>query len=249
MNTIANHAVTPFIHSGPNQRNAQTIGDSPSDDNRSQPKTGASTRSNGVHLTMSAQASTEGTHGKEVADRYSEAVDAIIEQQSSADASSKSTAVENAPILLSDLPPLKLFNQADVKAYEKQLMSELASRGIDTSQRIDLGIDYQGNVIVKNDHPDKEAIEATFQEDMDLRNGLVQTSNFYLFREIFALHQQWANRVDSGVSEKVANVWLIDAVGGAVSKSSQGLTFEDGVSQDPFASDKTASLAMKAYQS
>lgn len=247
MNTIANHAVTPVIHSGPNQSNAQKIDDSPSDDNRSQPKTGTS--NGGVHVTMSAQASTEGTHGKEVADRYSKAVDAIIEQQSSSSASSKSTAVEDAPILLSDLPPLKFFNQADVKAYEKQLMSELASRGIDTSQRIDLGIDYQGKVIVKNDHPDKEAIEATFQEDMDLRNGLVQTSNFYLFREIFVLHQQWANKVDSGVSERIANVWLIDAVGGAVSKSSQGLTFEDGVSQDPFAGGKTASAAMKAYQS
>lgn len=155
---------------------------------------------------------------------------------------------EVTPVNLSDLPPIKFFNWADVKAYEKRLMSELASRGIDTSQRMDLTTDYEGKVIVTNDHPDKEAIEATFREEKDLRNGFVQASNFYLFREIYARHQQWANKIDSGVSEEVANVWLISTVQNAVSKSSQGITFEDGVSQDPFANDRTASAVMQAYQ-
>lgn len=127
-------------------------------------------------------------------------------------------------------------------------MAELASRGIDTSQRMDLATDFEGKVIVNNDHPDKEAIEATFREEKELRNGFVQTSNFYLFREIYALHQQWANKIDNGVSEEVANVWLVGTVQNAVSKSSQGITFEGGDSRDPFSNDRAASAVMQAYQ-
>lgn len=154
------------------------------------------------------------------------------------------------PVRLDDLSSIKFFNEADVKAYEENLMSVLSQRGIDTSQPIQFGFDYQGNVVVKNDHPDKDAIEAVFKEDMDLRNGMVQTSQHYLFKELYALHQQWAQKIESGMSEEAAGNWLIGVVQQAVSKSSsEGLTLTADGFQDPFAQSSNTSLAMKAYTS
>ncbi len=83
---------------------------------------------------------------------------------------------------------------------------------------------------------------------MDLLNGLVQTSNYYLFKEMYALRQQWAEKINSGVSEEVANIWLINTVQSAVNKSSQGITLSEQGFQDPFASSNASSVAMKAYQ-
>jgi|GEM_PF-6057893 len=152
-----------------------------------------------------------------------------------------------APVSLHDLAPIELFNQADVEAYDEHLMETLASRGIDTSKPIDFGFTYDGRVTVKNDHPDKAAIEAAFAEDMDLRNGLVQTSNFYMFQELSSLNQQWAEKLASGISEEVAGQWLVNAAKSATAKNAQGISYSGGSSQDPFSSQSNHSLASRAY--
>ncbi len=89
-------------------------------------------------------------------EKYENAVTAVHEEQSQSDATS--TAATHTPVRLEDLPPLKFFTEADVKEYEKNLMAELSRRGIDTSQPMNLKFDYEGNVVVGNDHPDKAAI-------------------------------------------------------------------------------------------
>lgn len=144
---------------------------------------------------------------------------------------------------------LRLFNEQDVEAYQKQLMQELSSRGIDTDYPMDLGFDYQGRVVVKNDHPDKAAIEAVFAEDPELRNGLVLTNTYFLFQELAALNEQWAQKLEAGVSEEVAGTWLVNAAKQATAKSGQGITFANGVMQDPFAKPNSVSIAMAAYKS
>jgi len=154
-----------------------------------------------------------------------------------------------SPVSIHDLPPLTFFNQADVDTYDEQLMETLASHGIDTSQPIDFGFAYDGTITVKNDHPDKAAIEAVFAEDMDLRNGLIQTSNFYMFQELFSLNEQWADKLASGMSEEVAGQWLINAAKSATAKNSQGLSYAGGASQDPFAGKTKQTLASQAYGS
>lgn len=196
--------------------------------------------SNGVDGKMNAD---------KIADRYTDTVDAIIQGQSDASAKADKTTSSEKATELSELAPLVFFNAGDVAAYEEHLMSELSSRGVDTSIPISLRVDYVGNIVVKGDHPDKETIEKTLNGDIDLRNGFVQTSNFYMFKEIFSQHEQWADKIDSGVSEEIANLWLIDAVKNTVAKSSRGLTFEDGRFADPFASEKTSLTALKQYQS
>ena len=143
---------------------------------------------------------------------------------------------------------LKLFNEQDVEAYQKQLMQELSSRGIDTDYPIELGFDYEGRVVVKNDHPDKAAIEAVFAEDPELRNGLVLTNTYFLFQELAALNEQWAEKIEAGVPEEVAGTWLVNAAKQATAKSGQGITFADGVMQDPFAKPNSVSIAIAAYK-
>lgn len=57
---------------------------------------------------------------------------------------------------------------AQNKVLQQQLTETLASKfeelGIDTSQTITLGRDSAGNVVVTNDHPDKDAIETLFAD-------------------------------------------------------------------------------------
>lgn len=133
-----------------------------------------------------------------------------------------------------DLEPVKLFTEADVQAYEKTLSNKLAAAGVDTSIPIKFGFDFEGNVIVKNDHPDKDKIEAVFKDDQDLRNGMVQTSNHYLFKELYRLNQEWAAKIESGVSEEAAANWLLDSAKKATAKAAEGVTFQSGKTVDPF---------------
>ncbi|MGH1372335.1 MAG: hypothetical protein ACRBBW_09890 [Cellvibrionaceae bacterium] len=243
MNISGNHAVSPFHLVG-----ASLPLSSPTE--KPQSPAQSSDNSSDFSVTLSDRAARENSREKLVNDKYQESVNQIMDQQAEVRASTQAGADETGKadsVSLESLPPLTFFNEGDVKAYQKRLQQELSSRGIDTSVAMDLGFDYQGKVIVKNDHPDKAAIEAIFEEDMDLRNDLVKTSNYFLFKEMYQLHQQWAEKIDSGMDEEVAGVWLVNAVQSAVSKSGKGLTFEEGGFEDPFNKSTSKSLAARAY--
>lgn len=192
-----------------------------------------------TQVSLSDDVNAVNSKGKMLVEKYEES---IAEYQNN-QAPEESDAAHS----LQDLAPLHLFNQSDVDAYDKLLTSKLAELGIDTSEAISFQIDSEGKVRVQGDHPQKEAIEKMFSEDMDLRNGMVQTQTFYLFKEMYQLHQQWAEKIEAGVNEEIAGTWLLSSVKSAVSKSSEGLTFQNGKSADPFASNSAASLAAKAY--
>lgn len=148
---------------------------------------------------------------------------------------------------LNGLPPIELFNADDVAEYEEKLANAFAKAGIDTSQEIDLAFDYEGNVYVKNDHPDKEKIEQLFKEDRDLQQGLVQTQNFYMFKELYRLTQEWAQKIDSGMSEQMAGEWLLSSSKQAQKVSGEGLTFKEGGMVDPFERSANNAVALSAY--
>ena len=192
-----------------------------------------------TQVSLSEDVSAVNSKGKMLVEKYEESIADYQKSQNPEE-------VEGANSL-QELAPLHLFNQGDVDAYEKLLTSKLAELGIDTSEAISFQIDSEGKVRVKGDHPQKDAIENMFAEDMDLRNGMVQTQTFYLFKEMYQLHQQWAEKIEAGVNEEIAGTWLLSSVKTAVSKSSEGLTFQNGKSADPFASNGAATLAAKAY--
>jgi len=204
----------------------------------------SSATKNADHVTISTQSASQEASALKAQEKYTEAI-GLINQRSAANAAHEGSSAEG----LVSLPPLEFFDKDDVEAYEEQLMSVLAARGIDTSIPIDLTTNSQGKVVVVGDHPDKAAIEQAFEDDMDLRNGFVQSANYFLFKEMATLHQQWSQKIESGVTEEVANLWLINAVQDSVSKSSGGLRLDNGSFNDPFG-DKggTISKAIKAYQ-
>lgn len=192
-----------------------------------------------TQVSLSDDVSTVNSKGKMLVEKYEEFIAGYQNSQAPDETEGANS--------LQELAPLHLFNQSDVDAYDKLLTSKLAELGIDTSEAISFQIDSEGFVRVQGDHPQKEAIEEMFSEDMDLRNGMVQTQTFYLFKEMYQLHQQWAEKIEAGVNEEIAGTWLLSSAKAAASKSSEGLTFQNGKSADPFATSGAASLAAKAY--
>jgi len=74
----------------------------------------------------------------------------------------------------------------EIESHAREYLTDLngtlqdlfSANGIDTSQEIELGHEYgTGNVIVKNDHPDKAQIEQLFADDFDLRNEYTKITN------------------------------------------------------------------------
>ncbi len=193
-----------------------------------------------TQVSLSEDVTAADSKGKMLVEKYEQSVEQVRRDQT-ADNETESTS-------LLHLAPLELFNQADVEAYEKRLAGKLAELGVDSEEPIRFSIDSEGYVRVQGDHPQKAEIEAMFAEDQDLRNGMVQSQNFYLFREMYQLHQQWAEKIEAGVNEEIAGAWLVNAVGNAVAKSSNGLTFQSGKFADPFGGGNAANaLAAKAY--
>lgn len=64
-----------------------------------------------------------------------------------------------------------------LNAFQKDLNGLFAENGIDTNQAINISTDQNGNVIVTNDHPDKEKIEQVFENNGELANRYKGISN------------------------------------------------------------------------
>lgn len=69
------------------------------------------------------------------------------------------------------LEEIKAFGDEKLASFNKQFKALLRENGIDTSQPITLGHEYgSGRVIVTNDHPQAEKIEALLAKNPDLCN-------------------------------------------------------------------------------
>lgn len=197
-------------------------------------------------VTLSANAQSEQSTAAKAVTQY----EAMTQQNGTTQRSQETETTEGEhvkAVTLSSTPPIKLFSEADVHDYEKKLANAFANAGIDTSHRISLSTDYEGKVIVKGDHPDKDRIEAVFAEDKDLRDGFVQTSQHYLLKEIYRLNQEWAQKVDAGVNIDLASEWLVRSAKQATAASANGLTLSNGSFDDPFSSRGLVAKLSNAY--
>lgn len=199
-----------------------------------------------VQVSLSRQGLDEEARMERLQGKYLAIVEPLLPQP--AESGVMSSAGGTDAISADQFPRLNLYTRADVDAYEQRLMSALSERGVDTSIAIDLSVDSEGKVYVSNDHPDKAAIEAAFEDDQDLRNGFIRSSTYFLFQEIASMHDQWLEKIEAGMSEQSAGLWLVDAVQGAVAQGSQGMRFEQGGFTDPFAKGHVNNAAVKAYQ-
>ncbi len=129
------------------------------------------------------------------------------------------------------LQPLELPNKKDLEAFEDLFSNELAKAGVDTSIPIKLTSNGEGGVIVTNDHPDKDKIEAMFASNPDLQQGFVKAETYTTLQKIYQLHQQWMQNIENGMSEESANNWLVNASNNAVDNSE--LSFNKGKVAQP----------------
>ncbi len=88
-------------------------------------------------------------------------------------------------------------------AFHKKMQRVFRAAGIDTSIPIELDNEYgTGNVIVKNDHPDKEKIEDIFKDNFEFRQDQIRIDSMLsmavrgkeaaLFHQAYKLNPQQA---------------------------------------------------------
>lgn len=77
--------------------------------------------------------------------------------------------------------------------FNRNMMALFRENGIDTSIPVELGNAYfTGDVIVTNDHPDKEKIEALFEENPELRNEQIRIGNMFRLVNAAQDHEEFA---------------------------------------------------------
>lgn len=165
-----------------------------------------------------------------VADLHSEtAADSVsISQAATSEAAQHNVdKLETNARSLLDIGELRLPGKADLQVFERNFSNALAKAGVDASIEIELETDYQGKVVVKNDHPDKDKIEQIFDDNPDMQQQFVKAQMFQTFEKLAVLHKQWQQRIESGESEETANLWLVQASQALVANDSS-VTFQEG---------------------
>lgn len=80
-----------------------------------------------------------------------------------------------------------------LRNFNRNMMSLFKENGIDTGIPIALGNAYgTGNVIVTNNHPDKEKIEFLFEENFELRNEQIRIGNMFSLVNAAKNHTEFA---------------------------------------------------------
>lgn len=182
-----------------------------------------------VKVSLSDNVTGEQSKGQRITEKFEETTRALFASQQgdaiqSTDNKSDTSVDDESAVF--NLAPLSLPTKADVESFEKLFTQELAKAGVDTSRPIKLANDGEGRILVTNDHPDKEKIEAMFNDNPNLQQGFVKTEIYTTLQKIYELHQQWMEKIESGMDEESAGQWLVNASKSAVANSE--ITFSNG---------------------
>ena len=178
-----------------------------------------------VKVSLSDNVTGEQSKGQRITEKFEETTHALFAPAMTDADNNSETSVDDESTIFK-LAPLSLPTKADVESFEKLFTQELAKAGVDTSHPIKLANDGEGNVLVTNDHPDKEKIEAMFNDNPDLQQGFVKTEIYTTLQKIYELHQQWMEKIENGMDEEAAGQWLVNASKAAVANSE--ITFSNG---------------------
>ena len=186
-----------------------------------------------VKVSLSDDVTGEYSRGQRITEKFEETSRALfaapmadVNQAVDSQPEHENTAPDGAESHVFNLAPLSLPTKADVESFEKLFAQELAKAGVDTSMPIKLSNDGEGGVLVTNDHPDKDKIEALFNDNPDLQQGFVKTEIYTTLQKIYELHQQWMEKIEGGMDEEAAGQWLVNASKNAVANSE--ITFNNG---------------------
>jgi len=185
-----------------------------------------------VNVSLSDSVTGNNSKGQQLTEKYEQTTRELFPQQQITPYSDDDEIVDGETGLF-HLAPLSLPTKADAEAFEKLFTRELGKAGVDTSIPIKLKSDGEGGVIVTNDHPDKNKIEALFKDNPDLQQGFVKTETYTTLQKIYQLHQQWLEKINGGMSEEAAGNWLVSASKSAVANAE--ITFTNGKIAQPAA--------------
>ncbi len=101
---------------------------------------------------------------------------------------------------------LEFYGKEQLQNFNKKMQAVFKEAGIDTSIPIELGNQRgTGNVIVKNEHPDKEVIEKIFEDNFEYRNEQIKTNNMLTLaaegREASEFHEAYRNNPEKATQE------------------------------------------------
>ena len=171
-----------------------------------------------VKVSLSDSVTGDHSKGQRITEKFEHTTRALLASQQDEPKTNTDESINNQTDLVA-LAPISLPTKADVEAFEKLFAQELTNAGVDTSLPIKLINDGNGGVLVSNDHPDKDKIEALFKDNSDLQQGFVKTETYTTLQKVYELHQQWMQKIESGMSEKAAGDWLGNASKNAVANS------------------------------
>ncbi len=109
--------------------------------------------------------------------------------------------------LLGTLTPIGLNPKAlkaESAAFHRDLGNKFLMAGIDTKRPITLAVDFQGQVKVKGDHPDKAKIEAMFNNDSELSNRFRRLSAASTLQKAVEQHMAFARDYEQNPQAAIA---------------------------------------------
>lgn len=94
-------------------------------------------------------------------------------------------------------------------SFRSDLAVMLAQAGVSDKPPVELAMDSQGKVRVKGDHPDKEAIEALFEENPGMRNRFAALSSGTQLLEAMQEYLQFAKAYARDPAAAVQQYWYL----------------------------------------
>ncbi len=99
--------------------------------------------------------------------------------------------------------------EEETEAFRSDVAVMLAQAGVRDEPPVELTMDAQGKVRVKGEHPDKETIEALFEENSDLRNRFAALSAGTGMLEAMQEYQQFAKAYAQDPAAAVQQYWYL----------------------------------------
>ncbi len=104
------------------------------------------------------------------------------------------------------LEELESHGMESLERFNKNLLKELKSIGVDTDKEISLRTEHgSGRVIVENNHPDKERIEKYFDDNFSVRNEYTRITNMLhlaeLGKQTSNFHAAYRNNPEAAVAQ------------------------------------------------
>jgi len=99
--------------------------------------------------------------------------------------------------------------EEETEALRSDVARMLARAGVRDEPPVELAMDYEGKVRVKGDHPDKDKVEALFEENPDMRDRFAALSAGSGMLEAMEEHMEFARAYAQNPAAAVQKYWYL----------------------------------------